>query len=300
MRRILFPLSTLALGVTLMLPVAARACSMCRCDDPAHTLAGSPLLRLKAWSLSLETERFAKDQVSIEDPALREGETETRVTLSGAWTPLRRITLLARVPVSDRTLTAGSERISRAGLSDPEVDASLELFRSASDHPLWVALSAGARLPLGDNDLQVDGARAEEHLQPGTGAAGLLAGLSAVRALGEHDALYGGVHGRWNDVNAHDYRYGDAVVADLGWQHEVTPWLLAGPELDWRAARRDVDSGTRDANTGGALLYLTPRAELRLSERLALRLGVQLPVADALHGDQREKVNVQTALALRR
>ncbi len=288
-----------AITAALALPVPSRSCSMCRCDDPAHTLAGSPLLNQRSWGVSLETERFAKDQVVPEDPTLREQEHELRYTLSGSWAPLRHLTLAARAPYSDRTISAGPVRATRAGFSDAELTATVSTLRGG-ERPLWLALLVGVRLPSGRNDLAINGARAEEHLQPGTGAAGLLAGLALVHPLGEHDALYGGVHGRWNDANRHDYRYGDVAVANLGWQHEFTSWLEAGPELDFRAARHDVDAGVRDPDTGGALLYLTPRAELRLTERLALRLGVQLPVADALYGDQRERINLQTGLSLRR
>ncbi len=289
-----------ALALAVLAPPPARACSMCRCDDPAHTLAGSPLLRQRAWSLGLESERFAKDQVSADDPTLREGETELRWTLSGAWTPLPRLTLQALVPFADRTLTTGPERVSRAGLSDPELTATLEAWHSTSERPLWLAVHAGARLPLGANDLAENGARLDEHLQPGTGAAGATVGITAVQSLGEHDGLFAGALGRWNGTNAHGYHYGDAIVAHAGWQHEISPWLEAGPTLDFRAAARDAALGVLDPNTGGALLYLTPRAELRLGERLALRLGLQVPVARQLYGDQREKVNVQTGLALRR
>ncbi len=289
-----------AVSLALAAPTPAFACSMCRCDDPAHTLAGEPMLRQHSWRITFEAERFAKDQVSVEDPSRREGETELRYTAGAAWTPAHRVTLRARAAVSDRTLTAGAERTTRAGVSDPELSANLELMHTSGAHPLWIAAHAGARLPAGSNDLELGGVRLEEHLQPGAGAAGGFAGLGAVQSLGEHDALYAGVTGRWNGTNSHGYRYGGALVAHAGWQHEVRPWLEAGPELDYRSARHDLDAGERDPNTGGAVLYVTPRAELRISERLGLRLGVQVPVVSALYGDQHEKVNVQTGLVLRR
>jgi hypothetical protein len=59
--------------------------------------------------------------------------------------------------------------------------------------------------------------------------------------------------------------------------------------------------GEQDPNTGGTVLYLSPRILVRLdkSQGLYFRLGVQIPVVENLFGDQDEKVNILTGLTFR-
>jgi hypothetical protein len=40
------------------------------------------------------------------------------------------------------------------------------------------------------------------------------------------------------------------------------------------------------------VLYVTPRVIAKIQNRLFLRLGVQIPVAERLYGIQNEKVNL--------
>ena len=71
-------------------------------------------------------------------------------------------------------------------------------------------------------------------------------------------------------------------------------------EANFRQASADeVTAGTEDPNTGGSVLYLSPRVRVKLGEKLMLRLGVQLPVVKSLKGDQSEKLNLQSGLSVK-
>jgi len=48
------------------------------------------------------------------------------------------------------------------------------------------------------------------------------------------------------------------------------------------------DSGAHDPDTGGQMLYATPRVLVRLSPSLVGRASAQIPVAESLNGDQTE------------
>ena len=50
--------------------------------------------------------------------------------------------------------------------------------------------------------------------------------------------------------------------------------------------------GNRDPNTGGDLVYLTPRLVLDIGSGLLGRVGVQIPIVKSLYGDQTERANV--------
>lgn len=281
----------------------ARACSLCRCDDPATTITGNSMFSVRSWRASLETEVFRKDQASeFADPAApagREREDETRSTLSGTWAPTPHLSFLARVPWSARRIATDEGVTKRSGLSDPEVLANWRAYQKQGiAHPVWVTLQAGVRAPWGANDLESGGIRLDEHLQPGTGAAGGSAGLSVFTRLGERDVAYATALGRWNGANRHGYRYGDAWVTTLAWQRELHPAAQAGLELTWRDAGADREGEDIVPITGGRVLYVTPRAQFRVTSRVAVRLGVQMPAARSLNGDQRELTNFQSSVVL--
>ena len=283
--------------------VTARACSLCRCDDPATTITGNSMFGVRSWRASFETEVFRKDQAAgMEDggaPAGREREDETRYTLSGTWAPAAHLSFLARVPWSARRIASDEGVAKRSGLSDPELLADWRMYQKQGiAHPVWVTLQAGVRAPWGANDLASGGVRLDEHLQPGTGAAGGSAGLSVFTRLAERDVAYVTTLARWNGANRHGYRYGDAWIATLAWQRELHPAAQAGLELTWRDAGADREGDGIVPITGGRVLYVTPRAQLRLSPRVAMRLGVQVPVARSLNGDQRELTNFQSSIVL--
>jgi hypothetical protein len=278
-------------------PAPGHACSMCQCGDPTYRVVGDQMFERHAWRASLEAEHLGKDQVAESDPAARESEAENRATAAVAWCPVPRLRVVARVPLAWRTISAPDGRSRMAGLGDPDLLAHAQLLRRGAD---WLAVSAGLKTPWGQNDRTLGGIRAEEHLQPGTGATSLSAGLAASWTPEGASHVYVAAARRWNGRNAAGYRYGDVVTADLAWQRALSPRLSAAAELDYRFAARDDAAGARDPNTGGAVLYACPRLNLKLNGPFALRLGLQIPLVQNLFGDQREHTNLQSGLVIAR
>jgi hypothetical protein len=261
---------------------------------------GSQLFVPRTWHLGLGADRYAKDQVAEDDPGTREKEVENRVTLSASRTFGDRLTLVARLPFAQRNITTSSEEQSLSGLSDPELTAHYRL--SAFGPGTWLSASLGLRPGWGRHDAQIDGIRAEQHLQPGTGAMGVEPGLSFSHLIGETHpgTIFGTAFGRFNGRNDAGYHYGNAVLANLGYERRLGPRLNAVFEANFRRAAKDEpERGEIDPNTGGSVLYLSPRVLVKLDRTLFLRLGVQVPVIKDLYGDQDEKVNVFTGLTLR-
>jgi hypothetical protein len=191
---------------------------MCHCGDPAFTLMGSQIFVPRTWHVGFGADRFAKDQVAEHDPTTREEEVENRFTFSTSRTFGERLTLVARVPFAQRTITTTEGKESATGLSDPELLAHYRLLSSGSG--TWLSLSLGLRSGWGQNDVQRDGERAEEHLQPGTGAAGVRPGLSFSRSSRRRarqlvlrlDA------GPFNGHSDAGYHYGNAFLANMGYE----------------------------------------------------------------------------------
>jgi hypothetical protein len=80
-------------------------------------------------------------------------------------------------------------------------------------------------------------------------------------------------------------------MANAGYEHKLGRLFDAALELNYRDAGRDrIDrDGFLDPNTGGSLLYLSPRLIVDFGKGLVGRLSVQVPVVDGLNGDQKER-----------
>ena len=298
MRRLCLFLSLVV--ASALVPRAAEPCSLCQCGDPAFAFMGSQLFVPRTWHLGLSADRYAKDQVAEDDPGTREKEVENRVTLSASRTFGDRLTLVARLPFAQRNITTSSEEQSLSGLSDPELTAHYRL--SAFGPGTWLSASLGLRPGWGRHDAQIDGIRAEQHLQPGTGAMGVEPGLSFSHLIGDTHpgTIFGSAFGRFNGRNDVGYHYGNAMIANLGYERRFGARLDAILETNFRYAAKDEPlPGEKDPNTGGSMLYLAPRLVLKLERTLFLRLGVQVPIVKDLYGDQDEKVNVFTGLTVR-
>lgn len=271
---------------------------MCRCGDPTFTLVGSQIFVPRTWNVGLDLGRFDKDQVAESDPSLREEEVESRVTISVSRTFGSRLTLVGRLPFAHRSITAGQESGTLSGLSDPELSAHYRIGSGSAG--TWAAVSLGVRAGWGRSDGQVDGQRAEEHLQPGTGSAGLEAGLAFSRLVGGDGSLFGSAAGRVNGRNDQGYHYGNVLLANLGYEKRLAGRLNGVVELNFRDAAQDEPlAGEKDPNTGGSVLYVSPRLTVKLDRGLFFRVGAQVPVVKALDGEQDEKVNLLTGFTVR-
>lgn len=297
MRRLCLVLTALA---SALAPRAAQPCSLCHCGDPAFAFMGSQLFVPRTWHLGLSADRYEKDQVAEDDPLTREEEVENRVTLSASRTLGSRLTLVGRLPFARRTITTSTGEESVSGLADPELAAHYRL--SAPSPGNWLSVSLALRPGWGLHDAQIDGERAEQHLQPGSGALGVEPGLSFSRLVGDTHpgTVFGSAFGRFNGRNDVGYHYGNAALANLGYERRFGSRLDAVLEANFRhAAKDEVVPGEDDPNTGGTMLYLAPRIAVKLDRALFLRLGVQLPIVKDLYGDQDEKVNFFTGLTVR-
>jgi hypothetical protein len=296
----------LAIGAGLLvLPASARPCSMCRCGDPTFNALGKDGFAAQGWRLAFDGERFDKTEG---DPASdAESQVEHRYTLFGSYGIGEKVTLVARVPLSERTLVqtspdAAPETVSTRGIGDPELQGQLRLWRSpfaaGVGRRASLTLAAGVKTPWGENEVVQDGTRVDEHAQPGTGATDLTAGLAFLYLLDGESAVFASTAYRHTGTNSHGYRYGSAFLANLTYERKLGGRLDGVIELNFRNAARDVvdASGARDPDTGGSLLYVTPRLLLDLGRGVVLRAAAQIPTLRSLNGFQQERAVVNFGL----
>ncbi len=305
----------LSLALSLSAPYA-RACSICRCGDPTFNALGSNVYASGAFHFALDWDRLSKEQ-GIFDPHGEHGarltprhggpgETETlvenRITATLSYSFAEQFNLVARIPYSFKTLTEGEEITDTHGFADPELYALVRLWSSSFGPGLgrrtWVSALAGVKTPWGQNALIQDGQRIDEHAEPGTGSTDVFGGLAFLHLFDETSALFASTQYRGTGSNDFGYEYGDIVLANVAYERKLTGWLDAVLELNYRYAGRDrVDAeGLEDPNTGGSILYLTPRAVVDLGKGLVARVGVQIPTWRNLNGEQTERAVVNAGL----
>ena len=298
----------------LLIPIApAHACSMCRCGDPTFNALGTDVYKDGALRVALDWERFDKQQgiLSAEGGALvkdaaanpgHESQVENRFTTALSYTFRDRIVAVARIPFTSREITDSESRTAHDGLSDPELYALVRLWSSEFAPGLgrrtWISVLGGVKTAWGQNDAATGGARLDEHLQPGTGSTDWFGGLSGVYLFSSRSSMFASTQYRNTGTNSFGYKYGNIAMANVGYEHKVGRRFDGVLELNYRDAGRDrVDrDGALDPNTGGGLLYFSPRLIFELSKGLVGRLSVQVPVADGLNGDQKERTVANVGL----
>lgn len=316
-------LARAALPLLVTLLTAARpasACSMCRCGDPTFNALGTDVFaetdatgRLR---VAFDWERFDKEQGPVESA---ETINESRLTTSLSYTISNRVTAVARIPYSARTLHEAGEgevlgkhegqedhedaalRDTTSDLADPELYALVRLWSAPFAGDLgsraWISALGGVKTDWGHNNLQEGGVRLDEHLQPGTGSTDVFAGLSGFYLVDHRSSVFGSVQLRRMGSNDFGYRYGDVTMATAGYERKITTKLDGVLTFDFRDAGRDlIEEGENDPNTGGKLLYLSPKLGFDFGRGLVGRLAVQVPVVEDLNGEQEENTVVNLGL----
>jgi len=309
-----------ALAVALSTLAAASpsaACSICRCGDTTFNALGVDVFSSGRFRVALDWDRLEKENAlagaaassprrPLDATLGTEGEVENRVTATLSYTVRDLAVVVARLPWSTRTLTTdeggGSSRESADGFSDPEVYALVRLWSSRLEPRLGrrtsVSLLAGVKTPWGENGKTAGGERLEEHLQPGTGATDLFTGLSTLVLVDPRSSAYASVQYRRTGTNGLDYRYGRVTLANVGYERKLSAALDAVLEVNYRHAEMDLDAGARDPNTGGDIVYVSPRLLVDLGRGVAGRVTVQIPALRRLYGDQTERAVVNAGLTM--
>jgi hypothetical protein len=301
------------ISLSLLNATPAAACSVCRCGDPTFNALGTNIYQEGAFRVFFDWDRVEKEQGTSEEAAAlsmkhggeraaRDTLVENRFTTSFSYSFGNRVVAVARLPWSSRHLTEGEESTSTRELADPELYTLVRLWSSNFAPGLgrraWISALGGVKTSWGKNDLKESGERLDEHVQPGTGSTDWFAGLSGLYLLDARSSVYASGQVRQTGENDFGYEYGNLTLANFGYEHKLGKLTDAALELNFRDAARDrIDAlGTLDPNTGGSILYLTPRLMLDLGRGVVGRISVQIPIYHDLNGEQTEKAVANVGL----
>ncbi len=307
--------SILSSLVLLLAARSAKACSVCRGGDDRFFLNGAQ--RLGNGSFILMGEYFSTSKTS----ALAGHEEQTDRGLGTALSSIQqqevmfeshhqqvfrilflyglteRITVLGSLPYAQNRIEEEGATETSKGFADPEVIAIADLFETEEgDFELNATL--GTRIPVGNgNQTDGSGQRLEQHLQAGTGAWGITAGVQAAHTMLAVPVFYG-VSYQSNGSNSYDFSYGDVLRANVGTQVPVATGIRVLADLNLRYAAEDNQGSEVDPNSGGTVLYVSPGLRIALPAGLALRGQAQIPVVEDLFGVQDENVSFQIGLSI--
>jgi hypothetical protein len=301
----IFAFAVMAAVVSLLTPAVSYGCSICRCGDATFNALGKDGYAAHGFRLALDWERFEKDEGDPADEV--ESQVENRFTALVSYGFSERLTLFARVPYSVRNLTStsGDEEPAKthtSGFSDPEVYGQVRLWGSVFSGGLGrrssLSLNAGVKTPWGRNNLEQDGERLDEHAQSGTGSTDVFGSLALLHLVNKESAIFASTGYRHTGENDFGYRYGSTFLANVAYEHKLGSALDGVVELNFRSARKDrIDpDGTLSDDTGGSLLYVTPRLLANVGGGVVLRAAAQIPLVRDLNGFQKERAVVNVGL----
>ncbi len=288
--------SLVALAVAATVSSPTLACSICRCGDPTFNALGHEGVAQTGLRLALDWDEVEKTQGAADE---RESIRERRTTLLAAYGLSDRIGLYVRIPYSERDLTETEdgepEHTHGSGLADPELYGQLRLWASRFEGDVGVRAQlfavAGVKTNWGENDLSRDGERLDEHVQPGTGSTDWFAGLFGSYQLNPSSALFYSGQYRHTGRNDAGYQYGRISLLNVAYEHKLGARWDAVLEANYRYAGHDETdaSGAIDPDTGGTMLYVTPRILFDVGDGWVLRVSGQIPLSQSgLYGEQHE------------
>jgi len=283
-------------GLSLAFALPSFACSICRCGDPTFNALGKEGVAQSGFRIAFDWDQVRKTQGDEDVDSLR----ERRYSLLAAYGFSDTFSVFARLPYSERNLTETEdgevEHQSASGFADPEIYAQWRLWASPFEGDVGmrasVYLVGGVKTSWGENDASRDGERLDEHVQPGTGSTDWFAGVSGSYQLDPKSALFVSTQYRHTGRNDAGYQYGRTTLVNIAYERKLAPRWDAVLEANYRHAGRDEmdDTGLLDEDTGGSIVYLTPRVLFDLGSGWVARASAQVPLSQSgLNGAQDEK-----------
>lgn len=295
---------SVAFSFLAAVPSPVIACSMCRCGDPTFNALGTDIFSAGSFRLAVDWDRADKSQGP---PGNSEDQVQNTITTTVSYSFGDRVNLVARVPYSFKSLTTTADGTSEVtntnALSDPEFFAWIRLWDSGLKPGLgqrsWVSLQGGVKTSWGRNNLtDADGERLDQHAQTGTGSTDPFAGLGGAYLLDLESSVFGSAQYRWTGTNSYGYRYGRIFLANIAYERKLGRTVDAILDLNYRWAGKDIvnSDGELDPDTGGAILYVTPRVLVSLGSGLVARASVLIPTFKNLNGFQTERAIVSAGV----
>ncbi|MCI0538475.1 MAG: transporter [Verrucomicrobiales bacterium] len=204
--------------------------------------------------------------------------------------------LIGVVPYLDKTSKMGGAERGDNGLGDSTLLGRYQVFQFDRPGETFRAqVLGGLKFPTGRDDESDSAGRLPQPLQLGSGSYDpIVAGVftwQRLRWQADFDVAYK------ISTEANNFRFGNTLAHDAAFQYRLWPWQLPERgvpsfvygllELNGIWAERNELNGGRVGDSGGYTLFVSPGLQY-VTRRWVAELSVQLPVVQALNGNQLE------------
>jgi hypothetical protein len=291
---------TIAIWSSAIMSTGLYACSVCRCGDNAFQFSDRGFV----LSDQSENHRFAiniNNLLSSKSAGLSgnegpgtESQREIRPSARFSYILLENLSFSLDTPLQFRRVETsnsnGINHLRSSGLGDFELSGIWMRNLWNNEGLIYTAgLSLALKMPSGNNNIKQSGERLDEHLQAGTGSYDWQLGTALSRVTCS-SRYFTSFYLRRNGINNFKYRYGNALLFNLGGQWPFNDQISGLVQFNGRYAGRDRDQTIAVENTGGWVTYITPGARILITELIAFSASLQIPIYEDLYGNQSEKV----------
>jgi Putative MetA-pathway of phenol degradation len=175
------------------------------------------------------------------------------------------------------------------GLTDLMVRAKYRVMKGQFGH---LSLIGGAVFPVGKDDVYLDnGEKLEPSSQPGSGRYSSLGGIAYSRYLTPRITMDASSIYTYR-FERNNFRIGQRVDSGVALSYRLTEAVDSGmqfslfTEINHQYIGKDEESGSRNSNTGGDIVYVTPGVRAGFNKRIGLIFAPSVPISTSMNGNQ--------------
>lgn len=184
------------------------------------------------------------------------------------------------------------------GWGDAILFTDFALIPSHTPDSATLVLTGGVQFPTGETGIRnSEGAAAEAPINPGSGAYGLITGIHYRRGVAVLPGLSGamavvplsaGLNYFFHGAGTDGWRFGDEVLGMISTEYALFPGILATLQMNGKYQQKSDPGSTNEPvqNTGGTWIYISPGAEVQVSNTFIWDVQMQFPVYRNVNGIQ--------------
>lgn len=265
-----------------------------------NTSSANPLAKGKL-NLTVKTQIFDNDKVvsgTNEVPNLENKNTEVfNNTISLRYGLSDKISLKTNIPIVNKemhlTKSGASETtLESSGIGDIKAFIGYNLKSQNKRDKYSALIELGFSLPTGETDKLfsintkkgVNNSTSPLGLQLGDGSLDTIAQLTLSKTINKSRIDFSTSY-TFNTEGDNNLENGDEISLDFAYVNRTTPKIALQAELNGQYSYKNKVNGIEE-ESGGTIVYATPGINVKVTDKLNLISGIQIPIYKNLNGEQ--------------